>query len=104
VAAVAGGVNVLGAAGLEYPHISMETVISLAPDVIVDVGEMGESPHDSDRRRAITERLWRQQTLVKAVRDGAVHATTDEAFVIPGPRIVQVAETMASWFHGIAPR
>ena len=102
IAALAGGVNVLGATETpEYPRISMETVISLAPDVIVDVGEMGESPRDSERRRAITESLWRKQTLVKAVREGGVHATTDDAFVVPGPRIVDVAETMAAWFHGV---
>ena len=102
VASLAGGVNVLGATATpEYPRISMETVISLAPDVIVDVGEMGESPKDSERRLAITEGLWRKQTLVKAVRDDGVHATTDEAFVVPGPRVVEVAETMAAWFHGV---
>jgi iron complex transport system substrate-binding protein len=102
VAALAGGVNVLGKAAPEYPRISMETVINLAPDVIIDIGEMGESPADSDRRRAITEGLWRRQTLVEAVREGGVHVTTDEAFVVPGPRIMEVAETMAAWFHGVA--
>lgn len=101
VAAIAGGVNVLGTATLEYPRISMETVISLAPDVIIDVGEMGTLPADSDRRLAITEGLWRKQTLVKAVRDGRVHATTDQAFVVAGPRIVEIAERMATWFHAV---
>src|SRR5579862_2458769 len=60
---IAGGINVLAAAKLEYPRISMETVISLAPDILVDVGEMGETPADSDRRRAATESLWQQQRL-----------------------------------------
>jgi iron complex transport system substrate-binding protein len=101
IAVIAGGTNVLAAAKLEYPRISMETVISLAPDVIVDVGEMGESPADSDRRRRITERLWQRQTLIKAVRDGGMHATHDEAFVVPGPRIVLVARAMAAWLHGV---
>ena len=104
IATIAGGSNVLASSKLEYPRISMETVISLAPDVIVDVGEMGESPADSDRRRQITEVLWRSQTLVKAVRDGGVHAVHDEAFVVPGPRIVEVASTMARWLHGVDPR
>ena len=104
IAAVAGGSNVLASSKLEYPRISMETVISLAPDVIVDVGEMGESPADSDRRRQITEGLWRGQTLVKAARDGGVHAVHDEAFVVPGPRIVEVARRMARWLHGVEPR
>ena len=104
IAVMAGGVNVLGSVKLEYPRISMEAVISLAPDVIVDVGEMGESPADSDRRRTVTEALWQRQTLVKAVRAGAVHAINDEAFVVPGPRVVDVARTMARWLHGVEPR
>jgi len=104
IAALAGGSNVLGSSRLEYPRISMETVISLAPDVIVDIGEMGESPADSNRRRQITEGLWRGQTLVKAVRNGEVHAVHDEAFVVPGPRIVEVARAMARWLHGVEAR
>jgi iron complex transport system substrate-binding protein len=104
IAALAGGANVLGSSKLEYPRISMETVISLAPDVIVDIGEMGESPADSDRRRQITESLWQGQTLVMAVRNRGVHAVHDEAFVVPGPRIVEVARAMARWLHGVEAR
>jgi iron complex transport system substrate-binding protein len=110
LATIAGGTNVLADAKVAYPRISMETVIGLAPDVIIDVGEMGESPADADRRRTATEALWKEQTLVKAVRDardardGGVHATTDEAFVVPGPRILDVARTMAFWFHGVRPQ
>jgi len=100
IAAFAGGVNVLDTA-TQYPRISMETIIALAPDVLIDVGEMGESPADSERRRAITASLWARQRLVKAVRDGAVHVTTDDAFVVPGPRVIDIAELMASWFHGV---
>jgi iron complex transport system substrate-binding protein len=102
--AIAGGVNVMGSVRLEYPRISMETVISLAPNVIIDVGEMGESPADSERRRKVTEGLWAQQRLVAAVRNGAVYAVNDEAFVVPGPRVVEVAKTMARWFHGVNAR
>jgi ABC-type hemin transport system substrate-binding protein len=104
IATIAGGSNVLAATALQYPRISMETVISLAPDVIVDVGEMGESPADSDRRRQITEGLWRSQTLVKAVRERNVHAVHDEAFVVPGPRIIVVARALARWLHGVDPQ
>jgi iron complex transport system substrate-binding protein len=104
IATIAGGSNVLASTKVQYPSISMETVIGLAPDVIVDVGEMGESPADSERRRQITEDLWRGQTLVKAVRDGGVHAVHDEAFVVPGPRIVEVARILARWLHGVGPQ
>jgi iron complex transport system substrate-binding protein len=101
---IAGGVNVLAGVKVEYPRISMETVISLAPDVIVDVGEMGETPADADRRRQVTEALWAEQRLVNAVRAGGLHAVNDEAFVVPGPRVVTVATAMAGWFHGVTPR
>jgi hypothetical protein len=66
---------------------------------------MGESPADSDRRRRVTEGLWRAQTLVKAVWDGGVRAVNDEAFVVPGPRIVEVGRPVPShtrtalWAH-----
>jgi iron complex transport system substrate-binding protein len=101
LATVAGGTNILADSKLEYPRISMETVIAMAPDVIVDVGEMGETPASSAERRATTERLWSTQSLVKAVRDGNVHAITDEAFVVPGPRVLEVARTLALWLHGM---
>jgi iron complex transport system substrate-binding protein len=101
ILSIAGGANVLASTAVQYPRISMETVISLAPDVLVDVGEMGESPADSARRQQVTERLWRQQRLVKAVREEAMHAINDEAFTVPGPRIVLVARTLAGWFHGV---
>ncbi len=97
---VAGGVNVLDDPGLPgYPRISMETVIRLAPDVIVDAGDMGDTVEEHVRRQSITEGLWRRQTAVEAARTGAVHAVTSDAFVVPGPRVVEAAETLASWLR-----
>jgi iron complex transport system substrate-binding protein len=97
---VAGGVNVLDVPGLpSYPRISMETVIRLAPDVIVDAGDMGDTVAEHVRRQPITEGLWKQQPAVAAVRTGAVHAVTSDAFVVPGPRMVEAAETLASWLR-----
>jgi iron complex transport system substrate-binding protein len=94
----AGGVNVLGDSKLpEYPHVSMESVIRLAPDVIVDAGDMGDTVEEHRRRQAATERLWRQQANVKAARTGDVHAVTSDAFVVPGPRVVEAVETLARW-------
>lgn len=102
IAAIAGGTNVLETVKLEYPRISMETIIRLAPDVIIDVGEMGETRDTWDKRRAVTEELWQRQTLVKAVRTGRVHVLHDEAFVVPGPRVVGLARTMSALFYPTA--
>jgi iron complex transport system substrate-binding protein len=99
---IAGGVNVLSGRGLpRYPRISIETVIRLAPDVIVDAGDMGDTPEDRLRRQAATLELWNRQTMVAAVRGHATHAVMSDAFVVPGPRMVEVADTLAAWLHGI---
>lgn len=98
---IAGGLNVLSDKGLpEYPRISMETVIRLAPDVIIDAGDMGDTPDARRSRQVITEGLWKRQPL-DAARAGRVHAVISDAFVIPGPRVVEATETMALWLHGI---
>lgn len=100
---IAGGVNVLGGSGLpEYPKVSMETVIRLAPDVIVDAGDMGDSPDTRRQRNDATMRLWSTQTAVAAVRTQGVHTVDSDAFVVPGPRVVEVAETLAAWIHGMS--
>lgn len=99
---IAGGINVLGAPGLpEYPRISMEMVIRLAPDVVVDAGDMGDTPEDRVRRQTATLQLWNRQTMVAAARGHTIHAVMSDAFVVPGPRVVDVADTLAVWLHGI---
>jgi len=102
---VAGGVNVLSGEQLpEYPRISMETVIRLAPDVVVDAGDMADTPESRRRRQPETEKMWQRESAIAAVRANAVHIVTSDAFVTPGPRVVEVAETLASWLHGIRGR
>ena len=102
LAAIAGGVNVLpGDMIPQYPRISMETVIRLAPDVIIDAGDMGDTPGDRRSRQVLTEGLWKQQRLA-AAKSGRVHAVISDAFVVPGPRVVEATETMALWLHGIS--
>lgn len=102
---LAGGVNVLGDPTLpSYPRIAMETVIRLDPDVIVDAGDMGDTVAEHVRRQPVTEGLWRQQVAVRAARAGDVHAVTSDAFVVPGPRVVEAAETLAGWLRAAGGR
>jgi len=102
---IGGGVNVLDDPKLpDYPRISMETVLHLAPDVIVDAGDMGDTPEEHIRRRPETERLWLQRRDLAAVQQKRVHAVTSDAFVVPGPRVVEAAETLGNWLHGVRGR
>jgi iron complex transport system substrate-binding protein len=102
---LAGGVNVLSDPALPgYPRIAMETVIRLDPDVIVDAGDMGDTVAQHRRRQPLTEGLWREQFAVRAARRGAVHAVTSDAFVVPGPRVAEAAESLAGWLRAAADR
>jgi iron complex transport system substrate-binding protein len=101
IATLAGGTNVLSDSRLpDYPSISMESVIRLAPDVIIDAGEMGDTPEDRQRRSEATLKLWKASGIA-AAREGHVHPAISEAFTVPGPRVVEVAETFARWIHGV---
>jgi iron complex transport system substrate-binding protein len=82
----------------------MESIIRLDPDVVIDAGDMGDTPEDRERRRVTTEALWAAQKTVRAARTGRVHAVTSDIFVVPGPRVVEAAEAMARWLHGVQAR
>jgi ABC-type Fe3+-hydroxamate transport system substrate-binding protein len=94
---IAGGRNVLAIHGQpEYPRISMETVLRLDPDVIVDTVDMGETEAERRLRQPINERLWSAYPTLTAVKQRRVHAATTDALVVPGPRVVDAAEWVAS--------
>jgi iron complex transport system substrate-binding protein len=100
--AIGGGVNVMAGYGVsDYPHISLETVVRLSPDVVIDAGDMGNTPEEHVRRKSVTEQLWKRQKMVAAAQRNDIHAVTSDAFVVPGPRVIEVAETLAQWLHGV---
>jgi hypothetical protein len=39
--------------------------------------------------------------MVAAVARHEVHVAMSDAFVVPGPRVVDVAETLATWIQGV---
>jgi len=94
---IAGGTNVMAIAGQpEYPRISMETVLRLNPDVIVDTVDMGDTDAERRARQPVNERLWSGYGMLRAVRTRQVHAATTDALVVPGPRVVEAAEWVAA--------
>jgi iron complex transport system substrate-binding protein len=98
---IAGGANVLNIAGQpEYPRISMETVLRLDPEVIVDTVDMGETQADRRQRAPINERLWAGYGTLTAVKSGHLYAATTDALVVPGPRVVDAAEWVAALLRG----
>jgi iron complex transport system substrate-binding protein len=102
---IAGGRNVMAIDGQpEYPRISLETVLRLDPDVIIDTVDMGDTDAERQQRQSVNERLWAPYRTLTAVRTGGLHAATTDALVVPGPRVVDAAEWVASLLNGAAVR
>ncbi|HEY2153144.1 MAG TPA: helical backbone metal receptor [Vicinamibacterales bacterium] len=98
---IAGGANVLAIAGQpEYPRISMEAVLRLNPDVIIDTVDMGDTAAERTARQPINEKLWNAYPMLTAVRMHRLRAATTDALVVPGPRVVEAAQWVAALIRG----
>jgi iron complex transport system substrate-binding protein len=92
---IAGGTNVLEDT-IAYPRISLETVIRLKPDVLIDTGDMGDTPEERDANGRANLALWRGNSLVTAAGIKRMFAATTDALVVPGPRVVEATEWLRS--------
>ncbi len=96
--AIAGGVNVLADSSLSYPKLSLESMIRLQPDVIIDMGDMAETVGVSQEHKRAVEALWKSRSDLKA----RVHAVASDIFVVPGPRMVDAAHELQRFLAGLA--
>lgn len=100
----AGGVNALQGDHLPaYPRISLETVMRLDPDVIIDAADMGDRAEESDALRSRVVGVWRQRPTLKAVRNQAVYPVFADTFTLPGPHMLETLSLMGQALQG-APR
>jgi len=98
---IAGGVNVVtSVSSLPYPQLSLESILTLDPEVIVDTIDMGATEKERLRRNTDNQELWRRYRTISAVRTGRVRAAETDALFIPGPRVVDVAEWLAEVIRG----
>ena len=93
---IAGGSNVLTGTSIAYPHISLETVVRLNPDVILDASMMGDAGPDASLREAHLRQVWLSHRELAAVRTGMVFGLTSELLVTPGPRVYEAAKLIRS--------
>jgi len=92
---VAGAENAFPEAA-NWPAISPERVIALAPEVVI-VNATGDDAA-GDRLEAI-RRAWANWTTVPAVASGRVHILTEPYLTIPGPRVGLAAQKLAEVIH-----
>ncbi len=93
---LAGGRNVAADLPSPYGIISKEAILGRAPEVIVELH--GEGADEAARKEALG--LWQGLPTLPAVRLGRVYVIEATYAMIPGPRVVQLAETLAELLHG----
>lgn len=94
--AIAGGENVLRDAPVPFPMLSAEGILQLNPDVIIDsIGGMAAGKID----RATILSGWQQVKNVAAVLNGRVYLLEEDVPLVPGPRMIELAERLAECFH-----
>ena len=92
---IAGGRNVLAGGSLPYPKVSLESVVRLRPDVIIDMGEMADTTNVTAERKRAVEMLWTGRPEIR----GRVYAVASDIYVVPGPRMVDAAREIARMLH-----
>jgi iron complex transport system substrate-binding protein len=95
VIGLAGGVNVVDDAAVQYPRISFEEVIHRDPDIIID---MGHNEMVTEAQKRAIKQLWQKYPYLKAVRRDAVYPISADYFVTPGPRVGQAVRDLRRIF------
>ena len=92
----AGGTNVFGDVRRQSLQVTTETLLRIAPEVIVDLRYSGEiRPDDIPAERD----AWSALPSVPAVRTGRIHVLVGDEFVIPGPRVAAATAKLARALH-----
>jgi iron complex transport system substrate-binding protein len=93
---IAGGTNVFADIRRESAQPSSETLLTRAPDVILEIHETRtiEGP-EAVRERA----AWSALASIPAVRNGRIHFLNGDYLTVPGPRVGLATEAFARAIH-----
>jgi iron complex transport system substrate-binding protein len=92
---IAGGRNVFGDAARESVQPSVETLLTSAPEVILEVRATGLI----EERAAAEREAWAILASVPAVRQQRVYLLPGDYLVVPGPRMADATEAFARTLH-----
>jgi iron complex transport system substrate-binding protein len=90
---LAGGINVAAKSAAPYPRLSMETVLSEDPEVLIFPVGLAEGVSESEQW------TWQQWTGMTAVKAGRLRQIPASILNRPGPRIVQALRMLAKIVH-----
>jgi iron complex transport system substrate-binding protein len=88
---LAGGDNIAGLSEQTWPRLSIEYIIAMRPEVILD-GAMGSDANTPSG-------FWARYPTIPAVRDHRVFGYPQDPMLHPGPRVWQSLEILAQRIH-----
>jgi iron complex transport system substrate-binding protein len=83
--------NIAGSFPEQWPQLSIEYIIAMRPQVILD-GQMGSDPETPSR-------FWSKYTTIPAVRGNRVYGYPQNPILHPGPRVGESLEMLARMIH-----
>lgn len=96
---LAGGENVLKAAPIAYPRVSLEQIFAADPGVILDMGDFAHNEGRPIEGQGELLRLWSKYANLRAVQNGRVRQVTSEIMIRPGPRVGEAAQEYFRLIH-----
>lgn len=91
---IAGGESIAPPATNGFGQISKEAVVSLNPDIILDMLQTGDGQLAED-----VQEVWKELPNVKAVREGRVYRLRDESMLHPSQFVGETARKFAELIH-----
>ena len=89
----AGGTDVLGDIHRQSVDVSTETILTRAPEVIIELRYTEEGINKADLE------TWNRLSAVPAVKNHRIYMLTGDEFVVPGPRVARATRRMATALH-----
>ena len=93
---IAGGKNAFENEGIAYPMISAEGIITLNPDIIID---LIANLKQSELKESAVLKDWEIVSHVNALKNRRLHVISNDYVFIPGPRFIIFLEDVVQIIH-----
>jgi iron complex transport system substrate-binding protein len=93
----AGGINLMKQASIQYPEVSITSILASPPDIIIET----RSNNNLTREEVMQIKSpWLDYSSIPAVRNNKIYVVGDPSFTIPSHRIIYTADTMKAIIQG----
>lgn len=96
---LAGGVNVAGNSKIPWPELSMESVISANPEIVIVLSGSGMTSALTPNTALARFRADMRWRLIAAIKAGRVAILDEDELTLPGPRLIDGLEAMVNAIH-----